>query len=410
MRENWRKNISLFLFGQALSVTGSMLTGYAILWYIVLQTGSGSAMSVYVVATFLPMFLISPIGGVWADYYNRKHLINLADGSIALVSLITALIIYAGFVNHWILLICAALRAAFQGVHSPAINSFIPLITPKDKLEKINGFNQSIQSFAMIASPMIAGMLLSIYPLEAIFFLDIITAAIGIFIVYFLVKTPPQTNKEKPRFTKIDYFKDLRESAQYIKDHKFIKELIVVSIILFIAFSPSAFLTPLQTARNFGEEYWRLSAIEIAWSAGMLLGGIGVGIYAGFKNRAYTIALSCAFMGCGAILLGVLPAFIPYLAAMFLTGMAFPYYNVPITTLLQKKTDPAQIGRVFGVFNMVATLIFPSGMLIFGPLADIVNIDYLMIASGIAICFLALLFVGDGEIKAAAASEAVERA
>lgn len=84
----WKNNIALFLTGQGISLFGSMLVHYAVMWHITLKTQSGLMMTLIAIAGALPMFFISPFGGVWADRYNKKHIINIADASIAVVTLV----------------------------------------------------------------------------------------------------------------------------------------------------------------------------------------------------------------------------------------------------------------------------------------------------------------------------------
>ena len=397
---NWKKNTALFLSGQALSLFGSMLVQYAIMWHITLTTQSGMAMTLYVLVGILPTFFMSPFGGVWADRFNRKHLINLADGGIAFVTLLVALTFIAGYKEVWLLFACAAMRALGQGMHSPAVSAFIPQITPPEQLSKINGINSSIQSFAMIVAPMTSGALLSFISIEMVFFIDVITAVIGIAIVYFLVKIPKpvQTGEmsEAPAPASpvgINYFHDLREGIRYITKHRFIGQLMLLSTIFYIIVSPAAFLTPLQVSRDFGADVWRLTTIEIAFSVGMMIGGIVIGFWGGFKNKIYSMALSCALMGVGTIALGVLNNFWLYSAVMLFIGLTLPLYNTPSMVLFQTKVDPAYLGRVFGVFGMIASLMMPAGMLLFGPLGDLVSIDWLMVSSGTAIVLLSIPFV-----------------
>jgi DHA3 family macrolide efflux protein-like MFS transporter len=400
MEINWKRNTTLFLTGQAMSLFGSMLVQYAIMWHITLETQSGSAMTLYVVVGVLPTFFMSPFGGVWADRFNRKLLINLADGAIAFVSLVVAIALMLGYNALWLLFVCAAFRALGQGVHSPAIGSFIPQITPEEHLTKINGINSSIQSFAMIVAPMASGALLTFVSLEALFFIDVITAAIGISIVLFgvkipvLTKTDPTENKSSTKM-KINYFHDLREGVRYILKNGFLWRMMLIATVFHIMLSPAAFLTPLQVTRNFGADVWRLTAIEIAFSAGMMIGGLLIGFWGGFKNRIHSMSLACALFGLLSIALGVLGDFRLYLAAMAIMGLTLPLYNTPSMVLFQTKVEPAYMGRVFGVFGMVASLVMPAGMLIFGPLGDVISIDWLLVGSGAVVMLLAIPFLTD---------------
>ena len=404
METKWKRSTALFLGGQGISLFGSMLVQYAIMWHITLKTQSGSMLTVFILAGILPMFFISPFAGVWADRFNRKYIINIADASIALATLIVAVFFIAGVENHWLLLGCAAVRALGQGVQTPAVSAFIPQIVPEQHLTRINGINGSIQSFIMLVSPMVSGALLSFASIKIIFFLDVITAAIGIAIVFFFVKNPaagktadtasaPDTGAETRPVSGLNYFHDLKEGLVYIKNHGFILRLIVLETIFYITASPPAFLTPLQVTRNFGPEVWRLTAIEIAFSGGMMLGGIFISVWGGFKNRVYTMALSTALFGIEAIALGLLGNFWLYLAVMAAMGITMPLYNTPAMVLRQSKVDAAYMGRVFGVFGMISSLMMPAGMLIFGPLSDIISINILLIIAGTVIFLLSIPFM-----------------
>jgi DHA3 family macrolide efflux protein-like MFS transporter len=401
---NWKRNTTLFLAGQALSLFGSALVQYAIMWEITLRMQSGSAMTLYVVVGILPIFFVAPFGGVWADRFNRKHLINLADGGIALATLVVAIAYLSGYKEIWLLFVCAAFRAFGQGVHSPAESAFIPQITPTEHLNKINGINGSIQSFAMIVSPMASGALLSFVSLEAIFFIDVITALIGVAVVYFLVKIPASAMAATPEQHKArTYFHDLKEGIRYIRRQPFIGELMLLSAVFFIAISPPAFLSPLQVARDFGADVWRLTAIEIAFSGGMMLGGLIVGFWGGFKNKIHSMALSIAISGVCTMSFGLFDNFWLYVAMMVVMGLLLPLYNTPSTVLFQTKVAPAYMGRVFGVVGMVSSLMMPAGMLIFGPLADVVSIDWIMLGCGAVIMLLTIPFVGSKVLRKAGA-------
>ena len=177
---NWKLNTALFLSGQALSLFGSMLVQYAIFWHITLSTQSGGMMTIYVIVALLPTFFISPFGGVWADRFNRRNLINISDGSIAAVTLLIVVAFFTGYKELWLIFLCAAIRSVGQGIQTPAVSAFIPQIVPQEHLIKINGINTSIQSFISLAAPIVSGALFALFPLEYIFFIDIITAIINV--------------------------------------------------------------------------------------------------------------------------------------------------------------------------------------------------------------------------------------
>jgi DHA3 family macrolide efflux protein-like MFS transporter len=250
---DWKKNTALFLGGQALTVFGSAVVQYAILWHITLNTRSGVMMTVFTIAGLLPVFFISPFAGVWADRFNRKYLINIADAVIAFVSLVVAVFLFFGFDHVGILLFCAVIRSFGQGVQAPAVGAFIPQIVPQEHLTRVNGIQGSIQSASMLAAPVVSGVLMSFAPLETLFLVDVVTAAMGISILFFLIKVPASplagegsgsleepsgSLQESAAHKGVDYFRDLKEGLKYIRGHGFIFHLIIISSFFFIAVSP----------------------------------------------------------------------------------------------------------------------------------------------------------------------------
>ena len=397
MQTNWKQNTALFLTSQTLSLFGTMLVQYAIMWHIVLKTQSGIMMMIYILVGVLPTFFTSLFGGVWADRYNKKHLINIADGSIAVASLAIAISLSAGLDSITLLMVAAAVRALGQGVQQPAVTSLIPFIVPEANLMKVNGINSSIQSGIFLVSPIISASLMSIAPLETLFFIDVITATFAIVILYFFVKVP-HANRASTNLESSSHFTDLIRGLKYIKSQRYLLLLILLSSLFTIAMSPLAIMTPLQVTRNFGTELWRLSAIEIAFAGGMMLGGILVGIWC-FRNKIHAIGTASISVGLMTVLFGVWTNFIPYLVCMAICGITVPYFNAPSMTLLQKKIAPDYLGRVLSVFTMLGSLAMPFGMLFFGPLADIIHINYIMIGTGIVMLFLGVLYFTSKTLK-----------
>ncbi|WP_195264411.1 MFS transporter [Clostridium sp. 1001275B_160808_H3] len=381
IQNDWKKNSILFLTSQTISLFGSMLVQYAITWYITLTTQSGAMMTISIICGFLPSFFISPFAGVWADRYNRKMLIVISDSLIAISTLILAIIFLLGYDSPWMLFLVLAIRSLGTGVQTPAVGSFIPQIVPENKLSKINGINSSIQSLTMLICPMLSGALLSIATIETIFFIDVITAMIAVFTLLIFLKVKAHSKALEAQHN--SYFDDMKEGVKYIKNHSYVKKFFLFCTIFFILAAPISFLTPLQVTRSFGNDIWRLTAIEITFSVGMMVGGIIMASWGGFKNRVYTMILSTGIIGLGTFLLGVIPIFWLYLAIMAIVGVAMPIFNTPSTVLLQEKVEPDFQGRVFGVLGMISSIMMPAGMMIFGPLADVIKIEWLLIITGI---------------------------
>ena len=391
MEKNWVRQIILFLSSQTLSLFGSALVQYAIMWHITLESKSGAMMTIYIVCGFLPTFFLSPFAGVWADRYNRKLLIILADSLIAAATLVMALLFVGGYDAMWLLFVIPAIRAAGTAVHMPAVAAFIPQLVPEDKLMKVNGANGTIQAMVMLIAPMISVGLLKWFSMETIFFIDVVTATIAILALLLFLKVP--AHKKAQNKQELSYFRDMKDGFRYIGGSGYLKEYFVFSTFFLLLAAPVAFLTPLQVARTFGEDYWLLMAIEIAFSVGMMAGGVLIASWGGFKNKVYTMAASSFLIGLSTAAMGVAPLFWLYLIFMGTAGLSMPLFNTPSTVLLQERVESNYLGRVFGVMGMLSSAMMPLGMLFFGPLADVVAIEWLLIVSGLAITLLGFLLL-----------------
>lgn len=392
---NWKRNTILFLSSQTLSLFGSSLVQYAIMWYITLTTQSGIMMTMYIICGFIPAFILSPVAGVWADRYNRKMLIILSDSLIAVATLIVAIVFLKGYQPIWLLFFIAAVRSVGSGIQIPAVGAVLPQIVPADKLMKVNGINGSLHAMITFISPMVSAALLTMATIETIFFVDVITAVIAIFMLMLFVEIKVHQKAAEKQIT--GYFTDFKLGLIYIKNHKFLKQIFMFFAVFFVLMAPAAFLTPLQVTRSFGGDVWRLTAIEIAFSAGMMLGGGVIAWWGGFANKIHTMTFATLIMGICTFALGTVPLFWVYLAFMVLFGIAAPIFNTPTTVLLQEKVEENYLGRIFGVFGMISTSMMPIGMLIFGPLADVIIIERLLIGTGLFIVILGI-FLGRNKV------------
>lgn len=393
MSRDWKRNTILFLASQTISLFGTSLVQYAIMWHITLTTQSGTMMTISIISHFVPYFFLSPFGGVWADRYNRKKLIIMSDSMIAISTLILAILFLIGYDMLWLLFVMSAVRALGSAIQMPAVGALIPQLVPQENLTKVNGINGSIQAFVMLVSPMLSGALLTMAAIETVFFVDVVTALIAVLILVLFLKVPVHAKASEKQT--MSYFSDLRKGLEYINKHEYIKKFFVFCALFFFLVAPAAFLTPLQVTRSFGEDVWRLTAIEISFSFGMMIGGIIMTSWGGFKNKIHTMTLASIVIGVCTVALGLTPLFWMYLIFMVLTGLTIPIFNTPSTVLLQEKVEGDFLGRVFSVLGMISSSVMPIGMLVFGPLSDIIKIEWLLIGTGLLMIVQGIFLLGN---------------
>lgn len=388
----WVSRVVLFLSGQTVSLLGSALVQYAVFWYPTIEYKSGWIMALAAVFGFLPQAIVSVFGGVWADRHNRKYLIIAADASIAAATVVLAILMMTGYTEVWLLFAVMAIRSAGAGVQMPAVSALIPQLVPTAQLLRINGINGTIQSAMALLAPAAGGAIFawstayydgSAAALIPIFFIDIVTAVIGIGLVSLIrVGAVRTAGAETP-----GYFADLVDGVKYIATHKFVKWLMLLFAIIFVLTVAPSNLTPLMAVRSFDagetQNVVNLAVLEVMFSVGMMLGGALIATLFAKRSRVALIIVASLLFGALSIGLGLSPNIWVFFGFMFLTGLAVPFFSTPSMTLLQESVEPERQGRVFGFVGIVMALAMPLGMVLFGPLADIMPIETLLIGAGI---------------------------
>ena len=322
---------------------------------------------------------------MWADRHNRKWLIMGADACIALATLTLAILMLTGHGSLWLIYAALAVRSAGAGVQQPAVGALIPQIVPPSRLLAINGLNQSIQAGMMLVAPAVAALLYANFAIEAIFFVDVVTAVIGIGLLA-LVPVQAVVRTTEP----VSYFGDLREGFRYVLGHPLVRWLLGLNAVVMLLAAAPSFLTPLMVARTFGEEVWKLTVLELCFSVGMMLAGATIGLWGNRFSRMGLILGSTAAFGLFSIGTGLAPNLWVFFGFMFLFGLAVPVFSTPTMTVMQETVEPERQGRVFGFFGIVAAVAMPLGMVVFGPLSNRLSVEAVLVISGLP-TFLVLI-------------------
>ena len=150
---SWKRVVITIWIGQAFSILTAYSSMYAGVWYVTETTDSAFMLAVASLCSMLPHGLLSPIGGVIADRFNRKYVLMAADAFVGAMALIMGMIIMMGHVSVELVLIMSALRSVGQALHIPAMESTMPLLVPKRHLVRINTRKQGLWSLALIVGP-----------------------------------------------------------------------------------------------------------------------------------------------------------------------------------------------------------------------------------------------------------------
>lgn len=397
-RQHWRSQVSWFLGSQAVSLLGSGLVQYALVWHLTMDSQSGQVMTLATIFGFLPMVALAPFGGVLADRYSRRLLIAGADALVAVSTVALFVAFLAGHGTYWMIFLIMAVRGLGQGVQMPAVGALLPQITPPEHLGRVNGFNSSIHATVTLVSPLLAGALLSVAPIQWVLLLDVVTAAVAIAILLILVRVPVPEGADAARG--VHPLRDIASGLSYINRHRFVRRLLAYFAVLNFLAAPVSFLTPLQVTRTFSNEVWRLTAIEMAFAVGMMLGGVLVGWWGTRTRRVTTMGAAVVVLGALTVALGLPVSFVLYNLWMFLSGLFLPFMSTPAMTMIQLSVEDRFMGRVYSILMMVSVAAMPLGMAVMGPFADTVSVEFLLVVTGSVMAVFGMVLLVDRRARA----------
>ena len=385
-QNNWTRKTVLFLVSQCITLFGSMIVQMSVIWYVTLKTSSGGWVAAFTICSYLPQFLISFFAGVWADRYSRKKLIVLSDAVITVATAIMFFVMPVISTDSMLLsalLAMSIIRSIGTGVQTPAVNAVIPHLVPEEHLMRYNGINATMQSIVQFAAPAVAGAVLSVGTFRATLFIDILTSLLGIGLLSCVLLPKQETVNEN-----VSVFSEMKAGVYYSFSHKMIGKILMVYGLFILLSVPAGFMAALLVSRVYGDVYWYLTAVELVGFAGMALGGVLMGAWGGFKSRVKTFVVGLLILSLMTIGMGLSPYFILYLALMFVYSIALTIVQTATTTIIQEQTESSMQGRVFGLMGAMYSGFLPVGMAIFGPLADMLPLQWIMIGSGIALIFV----------------------
>lgn len=384
-KSDWKKTFFIIWTGQAFSLLGSELVQFALVWYLTKQTGSASVLAFASFVALIPRVLISPFSGALVDRWNRQRVMILADAAIALSSIILAGIFWFGKIQIWHIYLIMFIRSLGSGFHWPAMQASTSLMVPHEQLSRISGLNQTLRGILGIIAPVSAALLLEFLPMFGILSIDVLTAFIAIFPLLFVVIPQPERKMTTEKTKSAHLWEDVKDGFTYIFAWKGMLYLAIVAAALNFLLNPGFTFIPLLVTSYFGKGAIDFSLMESSFSAGMILGGIILSAWGGFKNNIYTTLTGIIGMAVGTAIIALTPVNSFYLAVvgMAITGLMNPIANGPIAAIIQSHVDPQMQGRVFSMLESMVSAMMPISLLVAAPVAEWIGIrGWLLLGSG----------------------------
>ena len=391
-----QKDFFLLMLGKLVSLVGSNMQQFSLSLYVLSMTGSATIFASILSISILPRLLLSPIAGVFGDWFDRKLSIVLLDLLNFIIIGIYAIIFTVNgnltLPMVYILVILLEITEIFFG---SAMSAVIPSMVHIEELLDANSFNSLVMNIGQLLAPIIGAVLYGTFGLQMVMIVNSISFLLSAISEMFI--SIPKKHK-KPDKISIKVFKDdLTEGINIIKNNKFISTMMFLGTIINFVIAPlfSVGLTFIikevlvATDFQYGVFQMVLSASMIVTPllASGYLKRIEVGrlCYLSFISIAL-LTLVMSPIPSKAILDNLTTNLIPYtliLVVSFMIGIFATIANIAMGTIFNQVTPIELMGRTSTVFNLAVTVFIPIGQMIFGYLYDIISPSYVIAIGGV---------------------------
>ncbi|NLO08305.1 MAG: macrolide efflux MFS transporter Mef(A) [Clostridiales bacterium] len=388
--DQWKLKFFTIWAGQAVSLITSAILQMVIIFYLTEKTESAMVLSMASLVGFLPYAVFGPAIGVLVDRYDRKRIMIGADLIIAAAGAVLAIIALYMELPVWMVMMVLFIRSIGTAFHFPTLNAVTPLLVPEDQLTKCAGYSQSLQSISYILSPAVAALLYSVWELNTIIAIDVLGAVIASLTVAF-VKIPKL--KVDQQSLQLNFIKEMKDGIVVLRQNKGLFALLLLGTLYTFVYMPIHALYPLISMEYFNGTPMHISITEIAFAAGMLVGGLLLGRLGSYEKRVLLITGSFFMMGASLAVSGLLPSngFVMFVVCCVIMGLSVPFYSGVQTALFQEKINPEYLGRVFSLTGSIMSLAMPLGLILSGFFADRIGVNYWFLFSGIIIIGIAIV-------------------
>ncbi|TFF91908.1 MFS transporter [Candidatus Thorarchaeota archaeon] len=384
--------------GQAVSIFGTRLVRFAVVWWITLQTGSATVLALLSIAALAPQVIVSPFAGAYVDRWNRRRVMAVSDTLIAISIAVLALLYYTGVVQIWHIIVVMMFGSTVGSFHYPAMAATTTLMVPKRHLGRIGGMNQTLNGLASILAPPLGAVLLALLPMGSILAIDVLTALLAVTVVLVLEIPQPETTEEHMEQHVLE---NLVEGLRYILNWRAMTVIILVAMMINFVVSPAFTLLPILVAVDYAGDESTLAIIQSTLSVGLVLGGILLSIWGGGRRKIVSGMGILIMVGGGLILISLAPPRLsPYILAVFFSvGFLISMVNGLLTATLQGIVPPEIQGRVFALFGSLATAMTPVGLALAGPVADSLGVPFWFLVGGVVTMVMSILALFSGSIR-----------
>ncbi|MGB2894683.1 MAG: MFS transporter [Anaerolineales bacterium] len=389
--KRWKTHFFTIWGGQALSILGSQLVQFALIWHLTVKTGSATVLATASLVGMLPHVILGPLVGTLVDRRNRRLIMLFADSIIALATIVLALLFALDAAALWHIYVVMFIRSMAGGFHGNAMSASTSLMVPVEQLTRVQGINQMLNGGLNVLSAPLGALLLKMLPIQGILVIDVATALIAL-LPLLMIRIPQPDRVERGALENQEQatiWQDFKAGLHYMLAWPGLLIIGLMAIIIMFVFAPALSLLPLLVKDYFGGGAIQLGWVESAIGIGVIAGGSLLGVWGGFKRKILTSMIGLLGLGTGTLILGLAPSSAMPLAVggALLMGMMNPMINGPMFAIIQSAVEPEMQARIFSLFTSVGGGMVPFGLLIAGPVADQIGIQSWFLLGG-SVCLL----------------------
>lgn len=358
-------NYRYFWFGILAAAAGSWMEQVALGWLVWKLTESTFMVGAAYGLRSFPYLLISPLGGVIADRFDRRRSLLMTQCGPLCFAGIMAVLILSGVIQVWQAMTVAFLSGIVQAVHNPVRQALVPNLVEREDV--MNALALQSTGFQIMATlgPAVAGGLIVFTDIGGVYALLAVLYLLALLLTY-RIKLLPRTRPA----TVPSVLQSLREGFTYIARQPLIASLLVLAIFpIMFGWSVTTLLpTFADRLLNVGPSGYGL--LQTSLGIGAVVATITIASLHGHWIKGKIIVGMVAIMGTGIVLFAFAPALPPAMAFLAIAGAARMSFMTMVNTTIQLTVPDELRGRVMSVVMLDWGLTTLGGF-IAGSLADL---------------------------------------
>ncbi len=370
------RNFQLFFAGQLISLIGTWMQNVAQAWLVYRLTGSSALLGMVGFAGQIPVFLISPLGGLIADRHSRQRTVIATQTSAMILAFILAGLTLTGRVQVPHIFVLAALLGVVNAFDIPARQSFLVEMVGREDLINAIALNSSMFNGARIVGPAVAGILVAVIGEGWCFFVNGVSY-IAVIIGLIMIQVPPAAAPKKG-----SAISHIAEGFRFAARTTPIRALLLLLGLVSLTGMPYAVLMPVFADQIFHSGARGLGILMGFSGAGALIGALALATRQGVIGLGRWVAVSTGVFGISLILFSFSRSFWIAAALLVPVGLAMMTQMGASNTLIQTMTPDLLRGRVMSVYSMMFMGMAPAGALLAGVMADRFGAPFTVAAGG----------------------------